>query len=487
MNELIEKNISWDLVRRYASGEPEAEIEDAFIEKETGALTVVIGLNFVVPAQDEKRLRLAIAKVLPQARGARIRYDYRTKEMALTEDGTAVLFAQRLLAEDVPAGRHVVDPDEVSVQDGTVVFRSFGRMMTDQLNKQSAGQMQQKLYDTFGIERPIYFENDEAGYSAAEEKLRSNPANEADWMTEQYADALEPCWTEEEEGTVVVIPDGPDGADLPQAQAPVRAAGPEKTAAPKKTGRRPSSRKADSGEDWSGFHILTGRTIRGKVTPIHAVMEDTEAVIRGWVFHVESKELKKDRCLVTMLLTDKKGSTCVKMFLKQEVWKNISKELSEGSFIAAEGRIEFDKWEKALVMTAKNLALGEPPIRQDTWPGQRRVELHCHTKMSDMDAINDPAEIVKTAARWGQPAVAITDHGVVQAFPDAASAAAKLAKKGQQIQVIFGMEGYLMDDTDCIREDGSIDFQETSGTVGTLGRNTAHLVTLGSQVDGKAR
>ena len=107
MNELIEKNISWDLVRRYASGEPEAEIEDAFIEKETGALTVVIGLNFVVPAQDEKRLRLAIAKVLPQARGARIRYDYRTKEMALTEDGTAVLFAQRLLAEDVPAGRHV--------------------------------------------------------------------------------------------------------------------------------------------------------------------------------------------------------------------------------------------------------------------------------------------------------------------------------------------------------------------------------------------
>ncbi|MDR4235699.1 PHP domain-containing protein, partial [Priestia megaterium] len=99
-------------------------------------------------------------------------------------------------------------------------------------------------------------------------------------------------------------------------------------------------------------------------------------------------------------------------------------------------------------------------LREDNYDGQKRVELHCHTKMIAMDGLNDVETIVKTAARWGHPAVAITDHGVVQSFPDAASAAAKLAKDDINIKIIYGMEGYVFDDSDCVNEDGSIDYKK---------------------------
>ena len=101
--------------------------------------------------------------------------------------------------------------------------------------------------------------------------------------------------------------------------------------------------------------------------------------------------------------------------------------------------------------------------RQDTYQGGKRVELHAHTKMSAMDGLNEVANLVKTAAAWGQPAVAITDHGVVQSFPDAAKTAKKLAGDKENpvhIKIIYGMEGYVFDDSDCHNEDGTIDFKK---------------------------
>ena len=85
---------------------------------------------------------------------------------------------------------------------------------------------------------------------------------------------------------------------------------------------------------------------------------------------------------------------------------------------------------------------------------EKRVELHAHTNMSDLDGLNDASAIVKQAIAWGQPAVAITDHGVVQSFPTAARAA------GDKIKVLYGMEGYVFDDSDCILEDGTIDYKK---------------------------
>ena len=113
--------------------------------------------------------------------------------------------------------------------------------------------------------------------------------------------------------------------------------------------------------------------------------------------------------------------------------------------------------------------------REDTWENGRRVELHIHSKMSQMDGFNEAKDIVAMAAKWGQPAVAVTDHGVVQAFPDCAAEAKKQGEKGREIKVIYGLEGYVFDDADCVQEDGSIDYKS---------KPTHHIIILAKTQEG---
>ena len=122
----------------------------------------------------------------------------------------------------------------------------------------------------------------------------------------------------------------------------------------------------------------------------------------------------------------------------------------------------------------KAMEKGKNMERQDDAP-VKRVEFHAHTKMSSMDGLNEVADLVRQAAKWGQEAVAITDHGVVQAFPAAAAAAAELAEAGREIKIIYGLEGYYLDDRDCIAEDGTIDFKK---------KPTNHIVLLARNREG---
>ncbi|MEE0514983.1 MAG: PolC-type DNA polymerase III, partial [Emergencia sp.] len=136
------------------------------------------------------------------------------------------------------------------------------------------------------------------------------------------------------------------------------------------------------------------------------------------------------------------------------------------------------RYDNCLVVMLKDINKGKMKKRQDTYEGGKRVELHAHTKMSSMDGLNDVANLVKTAAAWGQPAVAVTDHGVVQSFPDAAKTAKKLASDKENpvhIKIIYGMEGYVFDDRDCHNEDGTIDFKK---------KNTNHIILLAATQEG---
>ena len=138
--------------------------------------------------------------------------------------------------------------------------------------------------------------------------------------------------------------------------------------------------------------------------------------------------------------------------------------------------MQWDTFENLNVIMIKDIEKGERAEgRQDTWKGAKRVELHAHTKMSSMDGLNEPSDIVNQAAAWGQPAVAITDHGVVQAFPDAAKAAKKLKSKGKDIKIIYGMEGYVFDDAGLIDENGNIDYKS---------RPTNHIILLAATQEG---
>ncbi|MEI3500903.1 MAG: PolC-type DNA polymerase III, partial [Anaerovoracaceae bacterium] len=123
--------------------------------------------------------------------------------------------------------------------------------------------------------------------------------------------------------------------------------------------------------------------------------------------------------------------------------------IKTGTYIRVQGNCEFDSFEKMNVIMAQSIEKAEKKMREDK-SARKRIELHAHTKMSQIDGVMDVAELIGTAKAWGHPAVAVTDHGVVQAFPDAVG-------KAKGIKVIYGVEGYLVEDIPL--PDGKLDYK----------------------------
>ena len=186
--------------------------------------------------------------------------------------------------------------------------------------------------------------------------------------------------------------------------------------------------------------VLYGKDIsatRSRVSDI--VTEDPRVVIEGRVFAVESRLLKSGKTLVSFCVTDYTDSIQVKAFDADE--GKLARSLSGGDWIVVEGAARYDSFSRELVVTARNIVRGDAPSIVDDAP-VKRVELHLHTKMSAMDSVVDCSDAVKMAAGWGHPAIAVTDHGVVQSFPEAFRTGAK-----HGIKIIYGVEGYLVDDS----------------------------------------
>lgn len=238
-------------------------------------------------------------------------------------------------------------------------------------------------------------------------------------------------------------------------------------------GHRKSKKDRPAFTNGAGENVLLGDDFSGDPLPFSELADfvgsKDKAVIEGEVFKMDSKPIKSGRVLVTILIANLSRTFGIKSFISDDKLKEIQENLSEGDLIRARGSIEYDTFEHENLMMASSLKKVEKKMKEDTYPGPHRVELHCHTKMSDNDGFNDPADIVKKAAFWGQPAVAITDHGVVQAFPDAAKEAAKQAKSGRNIKIIYGVEGYLYPDEDAVNSDGSIDIKKN---------RTYHIIIL---------
>lgn len=170
--------------------------------------------------------------------------------------------------------------------------------------------------------------------------------------------------------------------------------------------------------------------------------EERRVTIEGFVFDVEVKELRSGRSIMTMKISDYTDSILVKMFSRDKEDVAIMQQAKKGMWVRARGSIQNDTFVRDLVMMAQDMQEIRPQIRQDKAPeGERRVELHMHSNMSQMDATASPAALVTQAAKWGHPAVAITDHGGAQAFPEAYGAAEK-----NGIKAIFGVEANLVND-----------------------------------------
>jgi DNA polymerase-3 subunit alpha (Gram-positive type) len=191
---------------------------------------------------------------------------------------------------------------------------------------------------------------------------------------------------------------------------------------------------------------LYGRVIKTAPSPMENIAEDSgKVVVWGDVFSVEKRTTRSgDKNIFNILCTDYTGSVNIKVFNdinSTKVLDNIKK----GMTILAEGSIEFDPYAKELVLNARSIGTTEKINVVDN-AETKRVELHMHTNMSDMDGITSATDIVNRAYKWGHKAVAITDHGVAQAFPEAMNAAESINKDENKIKVIYGCEAYFVDD-----------------------------------------
>ncbi len=196
---------------------------------------------------------------------------------------------------------------------------------------------------------------------------------------------------------------------------------------------------------------IFGRPFRTEPTPISSLSLDmSRVVIEGEVFAVQHRELKKRNAWVVCFdVTDYTGSVRVSQFMEAGEAKPILDQIKVGSWYRIQGHMTFDRYDNETVMQLNAIMAAETPVRKDT-AEEKRVELHLHTRMSSMDALTDTKAVVKQAAAWGHRAVAITDHGVVQSFPDAMKAAqgTKVAGTDEEIKVLYGCEAYYVNDVD---------------------------------------
>ncbi|MBE5935983.1 MAG: PolC-type DNA polymerase III [Lachnospiraceae bacterium] len=190
-------------------------------------------------------------------------------------------------------------------------------------------------------------------------------------------------------------------------------------------------------------NIFYGRNFEGDVTSIIDIQDEIgDVIVKGKILNSEVRNIRNEKAIITFSFTDFTDSITSKIFIKQSEVEDYEGALKKGNYIEIKGIAVYDSYIREIsissVVGIRKIQSFET-FRMDDCE-EKRVELHAHTKMSDMDGLTDTKALVQTAEKWGHKAVAITDHGVVQAFPDAAHA------KSKDFKVIYGMEAYLVDD-----------------------------------------
>ena len=240
--------------------------------------------------------------------------------------------------------------------------------------------------------------------------------------------------------------------------------------------------------------LIFGRNTEGDIMSIEDLNEfEGETVIQGCITKYEERNIKRDdKLLVLLNITDYTDSICAKLFIKKDILLQIREHLQEDCFVKIKGLVSFDTFSKEQTISniigiskCENFTY----IRKDT-ASEKRVELHCHTKSSDMDGVASAGDIVRNAYNWGMSAVAITDHGVVHSFPEANHERDELwkeyKKKCEQdgikpcdfkdfFKIIYGVEGYLVNDIEDDEPTVPIDKK----------KNTYHIILLAQNEIGR--
>nr|HPR24114.1 PHP domain-containing protein [Bacillota bacterium] len=397
------------------------KVEKAVMTKETGSLTLYIRLNFIVPAEDIDRIEEAIKKQIPAVSQTDIRFIY--EDVRLERADIFDRFIGHMIR--MSNGRYsavtkVIYPHEFREEGGHLIIYALGETAVRTLNRQVATEFQKMLKDNFDIDIKVDFKNHEDEYARTSMDIESR---------------------------------GEESSKKPATKA-------------KTVNKTKRNDKQDT---------IMGREIKEPVMSISGLPETGEAVIEGRVFEITAKTVRNGKKLINILLYDGTTSACAKAFMKEEKWNDISEKLKENDLLKIKGDIEWDNFSNNIVIMAKHIEKGNQTKREDL-SESKRIELHAHTKMSAMDGFNDIRGMIEQAAYWGHRAIAITDHGVVQAFPEAFKTAADLKKQtGHEIKIIYGLEGYIFDDTDCLLPDGQIDYRS---------KKTNHVIIIAKDQKG---
>ena len=220
--------------------------------------------------------------------------------------------------------------------------------------------------------------------------------------------------------------------------------------------------ESDNGKKSMNPDVIYGRDFQEQSMEIEKIDGPIgEVVIRGKILSVDTREIRNEKTIIIFSVTDFTDTIVLKIFARNDDVPELLKEISGGKFVRVKGVATIDKFDSELTIgsiVGIKKCVDFTTVRMDT-SVEKRIELHCHTKMSDMDGVSDVKDIVKRAMKWGHKAIAITDHGDVQAFPDANHT----VPSDSDFKVIYGVEAYLVDDlkgmvTDSQNQDLDADY-----------------------------
>ncbi|HZK87849.1 MAG TPA: PHP domain-containing protein, partial [Anaerovoracaceae bacterium] len=421
MKNLIENTISWNKIGRHTKQEYSFSLGRAKMSKDGSVLTLDIELNFVLLYEDVLRIKALIINQIPHLKTVELNFIY--ADIILTKEEIVKLFIEHMIflvnGEFAPLTKTIL-PDKYSFNGEDLTIYALGNIAVEQLNWKVSKKFERLLRETFGIETTVIFDNHIDSYDQISKNQDKSSAKEMEQMhRDQKA--------------------GEGKAKKTTARAETSW-----------TGRKFTKEEAASG------NRIMGKPINDNLVDLSGLNPDSGLVaFEGILFRKEARTIKNDKKLVTILVTDKKTSVCVKGFTSIKKWEEIDELLNPGDWVKIRGNAEWDTYEDQLVVMVKDIEKFEKISKEDS-SEVKRVELHAHTKMSAMDGLNEISEMIKTAAKWGHKAIAITDHGVVQAFPEAP----KVVKNNKlDIKIIYGLEGYLFDDKNHIDKNGKIDYK----------------------------
>lgn len=437
----------------YPENPPEytIEITNTILAPDGRTLRIFLCSDFVIPMEAEKALSKAVRELVGIEKVGFV-YDYhdidgKNLELSLRN------FVPRMIAS--ANGEYVsltsgIITEGVELQYDSLMIPCAGavaaRLMEEKLSKMFRDMIASEL----DVKVDVVFVKDELFAETISRETDREIVAEMQRDAEEFKKLAEAARrTREERGEEAL----PESSDEPVKKASGKWA------------QAAMERKAKNAKA-QGDILMGTREIKGKTVRLSDVEPDLGTVIvEGRVFQSDERTIRSGEKLISYYIADRSGSGCLKAFVSEEKYEELSSLIKSGDYIKARGKVEWDRFENENIIMVNSIMRAVETERTDDYDGKKRVELHCHTKMSAMDGLNDVGALVKRAARWGHRAVAITDHGVVQAFPDAF----KAAEKAGNIRVIFGMEGYVFDDSDCRRPDGSIDYKS---------KPTNHIILL---------